>query len=496
MQATVLTLTLAALPVLVQPALAQSSGTEDEIAALKRELRTQQEVTRKLERRLDAVSAAQHAQPAVTQKQIDLAIVQSRATRQADLAAELAAAKAEQSKPAIEAGFKPGTVVRDTSGFQNGFYVRDASGDNTLYINGLLQPRFHYFAPSGTTKFSAKDKASSNFDDFLVRLYFSGNLIDPSLTYFITLQASSQGVTGGAPGIILLDGEIAKTFSPYLKVEMGRYWSAYTYEYFDDIGKYLFPDLSAAEWAFALGRQLGVRASGTAGDVTYRVSLSNPVPGSLSGATENTTTKLAVIGNLEWNILAPYGYMETDPRVTQPTKPELTLWASGMYNPVQNGSRIYNDVAGDNTEGATVSLNFRDGPVTFQGSGYYKHNDARGANAYNAGHPSFNSTGWQEQAGVYVVPGTVEVAERVDAITWGYRQTGPVVADAASDTQWYSGPDNFGWRHMTEYTAELNYYLHGHTAKAQLQYSYMRGSNYSNQSFDANRLLLQTQLAF
>ncbi len=214
-----------------------------------------------------------------------------------------------------------------------------------------------------------------------------------------------------------------------------------------------------------------MRVSGTAGDVTYRVSLSNPVPGSLSGATENTTTKLAVIGNLEWNILAPYGYMETDPRIAQPTKPELTLWASAMYNPVQNGSPIYNDVPGDNTEGATVSLNFRDGPVTFQGSGYYK-------------------------AGVYVVPGTLELAERVDGITWGYRQNGPVLADGSSDTQWYSGPDNFGWRHMTEYTAELNYYLHGHTAKAQLQYSYMKGSNYSNQSFDANRVVLQTQLAF
>jgi hypothetical protein len=493
---TVFTLTLASLPVLVHPALAQSSTTEDEIAALKRELRAQQEVTRKLERRLDAVSAAQHAQHAATQHQIDLAIAQSKATRQADIAAELAAAKADQSKPGIEAGFKSGTVVKDTSGFQNGFYVKDASGDNTLYVNGLLQPRFRYFAPQGTTKFGAKDQASNNFDDFLVRLYFSGNLIDPSLTYFITLQATSQGVTGGAPGIILLDGEIAKTFSPALKVEMGRYWSAYTYEYFDDIGKYLFPDLSAAEWAFALGRQLGVRASGSVGDLTYRVSVSNPIPGSLSGATENTTTKLAVIGNLEWNILAPYGYMETDPHVAQPTKPELTLWASGMYNPVQNGSRIYNDVAGDNTEGATVSLNFRDGPFTFQGSGYYKHNDARGPNAYNDGHGSFNSTGWQEQAGVYVVPGTLELAERVDGITWGYRQTGPVVADSASDTQWYSGPDNFGWRHMTEYTAELNYYLHGHTAKAQLQYSYMHGDSFSNVGFDANRVVLQTQLAF
>ena len=277
---------------------------------------------------------------------------------------------------------------------------------------------------------------------------------------------------------------------------MGRYWSAYTYEYYLDIGKYLFPDLSSAEWAFALGRQLGVRASGKYGDLTYRLSLSNPVPGSTSGATENPTTKLAVIGNINWDILAPYGYVESDPDPHAAPKPELSLWLSGMYNPAQNGSRIYNDVPGDNTKGATVSLNFRYNRLTFQGSGYYKRTDARGPNEFNDGHPGFNSTGWQEQAGFYIVPGVLEAAERIDGVTWGYRQTGPVIADAASDTQWYSGPDNFGWRHITEYTGDLNYYLHGHNAKAQLQYSYLHGDTFTNQTFSANRVIVQTQLAF
>ncbi|MGG2352464.1 hypothetical protein ACE4Z7_25030, partial [Salmonella enterica] len=85
---------------------------------------------------------------------------------------------------------------------------------------------------------------------------------------------------------------------------------------------------------------------------------------------------------------------------------------SGMYNPVQNGSRVYNDVRGDNTSGATVSLNFRTGLFTFQGSGYFKHTDARGPNESNPGHPSFNSYGWQEQAGYYLLPGVLEAAER------------------------------------------------------------------------------------
>jgi hypothetical protein len=465
----------AALALASQAANAATGSTDDEIAALKRELRAQQAITQKILRRLDAVSTAQHTAQAVTRHELDLAIAKAKA----DSKAEITSNPAVPPGNGIEAGYKTGLAPRGISGF----------------INGLLQPRFRFFQPQGTTKFGAKDQASDNFDVFLGRLYFSGNLIDPSYTYFVTLQGTTQGAPG-APGITLLDAEIAKTFNPYLKVEMGRYWSAYTYEYFLDIGKYLFPDLSAAEWAFALGRQIGVRVSGKAGPVTYRVSLSNPVPGSLSGATENTTTKLAVIGNLEWDILEPYGYRESDPDPHAAPKPELSLWVSGMYNPVQNGSRTYNDVAGDNTTGATASLNFRTGPFTFQGSGYYKHTDARGPNPYNTGHPGFDSTGWQEQAGLYVVPAEWEIAERIDGITWGYRQTGPVIADSPSDTQWYSGPDNFGWRHITEYTADVNYYLHGHNAKVQLQYSYLKGSTFQGGGFDANRAILQAQLAF
>lgn len=474
---------------------ASADTTEGEIAALRRELRAQQEITRKLARRLDAVSSAAHTAKAANQHEIKVALDRAKADLRAQAPTQLTTTEATTTTPAVKAGFKLGDSPRGVSGYKSGLYVEDGSGDNSLYINGLLQPRYRYFAPSGTTKFGAKDQASNNFDVFLGRLYFSGNIVDPSFTYFFTLQGTTQSVPG-APAITLLDAEIAKSFSPLLKVEMGRYWSAYTYEYYLDIGKYMFPDLSSAEWAFALGRQLGVRISGKYGDLTYRVSLSNPVPGSTSGATENPTTKLAVIGNITWDILAPYGYVETDPTPDAAPKPELSLWAAGMYNPAQNGSRVYNDVAGDNTKGATASLNFRYQRVSFQGSGYYKRTDARGPNTYNDGHPGFNSYGWQEQAGVYLIPGVLEAAERIDGVTWGYRQTGPVVADAASDTQWYSGPDNFGWRHITEYTADLNYYLHAHNAKLQLQYSYLRGSTFEDASFSANRVILQSQLAF
>src|ERR1700722_14759880 len=134
------------------------------------------------------------------------------------------------------------------AGYDNGFYIKDASGNNTLHVNGLFQPRFNHFETNDTAPFGAADQSSNNFDIFLGRLYFSGNVVDPSVAYFVTLQGTT---TGNGSGIPLLDAVLAKSFSPYLKVEAGRYWSAYTYEYNDDIGQYLLPDLSAAEWAFS-----------------------------------------------------------------------------------------------------------------------------------------------------------------------------------------------------------------------------------------------------
>jgi hypothetical protein len=473
--------------------MAQVTGSDmqGEIAALKKALLQQQQVTRLLERRLNALAAAQTrgsltARVAGGERVAPPGQVVMNAPPPVPSPTTTPAQSSEATLPA------PAAI---DAGYKNGFYIKDPDGDYSLYINGLLQPRFRFFQPVDTTQFGAKDQASDNFDVFLGRLYFSGNLVDPSVTYFVTLQGTTQG-SSTAPGITLLDAEIAKSFSPYLKVEMGRYWSAYTYEYYDDIGKYLLPDLSAAEWAFALGRQIGVRASGKVGNFTYNLSVSNPIPGSLSGATENPTTKLAVIGNVSWDILAPYGYMETDPSPGGAPNPELTLWVSGMYNPIENGSVTYNDVNGDNDTGATASLNYRYGYFTFQGSGYYKHNDARGPNAFGSAHPAFSSYGWQEQAGYYVVPGKWELDERVDSLTWGYRQDGPVVASAPSDTQWYAGPDNFGYRRDTELTAGLNYYLHGHNAKVQLAYTHFLAESFLDKSFGANRFILQTQLEF
>ena len=368
-----------------------------------------------------------------------------------------------------------------TSGYDSGFFVKDASGNNELYINGLIQPRFNRFSTIGTAALGGTDRSVSNFDIFLGRLYFSGNVVDPSYKFFFTLQGTT---TGNGSGLTLLDAEVSKTWSPYLKVEAGRYWSAYTYEYYDDIAKYLLPDLSAAEWGFSLGRQIGARVSGKADRVAYSLSVSNSIPGSDVGNNENLGGRVATIANLYIDLLEPYGYQETDPGRGN-SKPQLSLWLSGMYNPVQYSSVFENELANDITYGATTSLNFRYGGFSFQGSGYYRDDRSQGS--------TYASHALQEQLGYYLVPGQWELAERVDHVHWG---RGEIPQTGGEVTTWYAGPSNFSYENLTEYTGGVNYYLAGHSAKLQLDYSYIPASGFEGERFHANRILAQVQLAF
>ncbi|ARN80444.1 hypothetical protein [Methylocystis bryophila] len=462
------------------------SNLVDEIKALKHELDAQRTATHRLEKKLEALVSHSKSQSSASKTQ----------------------SSNESSSGANESSGEAGAILTSagqnalSAGYANGFFIKDGDGNNSLYINGLLQARFNHFATHQTWQFGAIDQTSNVFDVFLGRLYFSGNIIDPSVQYFYTLQGTTAG---NGSGITLLDAKMSKTFDPFLTISAGRFWSSYTYEYYTDIGKYLFPDLSAAEWAFSLGRIVGAQASGQNGKFSYAVSVSNSVPGSDVSFTENTKSQLATIVHANYDILEPYGFQESDPNPAGVWNPQLSLWASGMYNVVSYASVFQNAYPDDKTYGATSSLNFRYGYLSFQGTGYFQGTEANTTGF--APHRAFNSYGWSEQVGFYIIPGTLELAERIDGVGWGRAQ---IPFTGGAEHQWWAGPGNFSYKNLTEYTGGLNYYLHGHNAKVQLAYSYIKGNENENaffyppfswlktvgKPFNAQRLILQSQLAF
>ena len=209
-----------------------------------------------------------------------------------------------------------------------------------------------------------------------------------------------------------------------------------------------------------------------------------------AGGEENLHGQMAYIGNLHYDILEPYGWVETDPSENAAPKPELTLWASGMYNPVEYASTFQNELPGDKTFGSTASILFRYRSLSFQGTGYYRRT------IQHLGLPSYDSWGFGEQALAMTFASGAPGKSRSASPACG-RGAGEIPATGGSETTWFSGPGDFSYHSITEYALGLNYYLYGHNAKIQAAYSYLAGQSFKDAlAFGANRLWLQTQIMF
>ncbi len=444
--------------------LAQASGSSPDgatIEQLRGEIEAERERTAILEQRLDEIQRQQQKQGNVL----------------SGIHATIGRARE------VTPGTAPNMPV-EADIYNKGFFLKSKHEKFSLFINGLAQTRYTFFKPNSIGQFGADNPAVSNFDLFLGRLAFSGNVFEPDLKYFFQIQGSTAG---NSNTISLLDWFTSKTFNPYLTIQAGRSWTFYTYEYYDNPGNYLFADLSTAEYAFLLQRAIGVQLSGQVGKLGYGGEVANSVPALDAGGQENLHGQMAYIGNLHYDILEPYGWVETDPSIEGATKPELTLWASGMYNPIEYASTFENELPGDKTFGSTASVLFRYGYLSFQGTGYYRRT------IQHEGLPGYDSWGFGEQAGYYIVPGTWELAERVSGVWWG---AGEIPSTGGSETTWFSGPGDFSYHSITEYSAGLNYYLYGHNAKIQAAYSYLAGQSFKDAGFGASRVWLQTQIMF
>ncbi len=452
--------------------LAQASSTSPSIEELREEIRAEHARTVLLEQRLDQLQQNENEE---SQKEDSLR----------SLMTNLRIGRGNETTP-------NGTSQADV--YDRGFFLRSKNGRFSLNINGLMQIRYSLFKPNSIGRYGMNNNTQSDFQVYLGRLAFSGNVFDPSLKYFMQIQGFT---TGNSNNMTLLDWFGSKTFSKYLTLQAGRSWTAYTWEFYANPAWLTFPDLSTAEYAFVLPRAVGLAAYGQAGKLSYEAEFTNGVPALDSGGNENFGSNMAYIGHVQYDILAPafFGYSETHPEASYAEKPGLSIWGSGMYNPVNSASTFENELPGDTTYGANTSVGFRIGYLTLQGTGYYRHTDP-GTTARSLGTDNnYDSWGYAEQAGYYLVPGQWEIAQRISGVSWGAPEI-PKAAPGSQETYWFSGPDLFSYNKITEFSGGINYYYFGHNAKIELEYSYLAGSDFNDKGFGANRLWIQSQIQF
>ena len=375
---------------------------------------------------------------------------------------ELEAKEKERTEKGVDFGYAAGTRKKGFAAedvYDNGFFIRSKDGRYSLNLNGFLQARYTLSAPDA-------GKSRNNFDVALARLAFSGNVFDPKIKYFFQYEATTFGNTNQST---MLDWWMQYSHSQYLNVQAGRFILPYSRQFYTHPGNLLFPDLSEADYAFNLQRAVGAHLSGKVGRLSYHALATNSIRALDAGGQQNAGAEVAWQGRLEYDILDPYGYLESSP--TPAATPQLSLGIAAAFNPVDQASRFQNVMPGDRTTNVTIDGGFRYQGLSVQAAGYYRRNNLEVMD--EIGH----DWGYYGQIGYYLTE-KLELAGRVSGV----------------DFQFANNPRTAG--DVREYMGGFNYYLYGHNVKLQVDYSFLDGDPFVGKSTSADRIRVQTQILF
>ena len=382
---------------------------------------------------------------------------------------ELEAKEKERTEQGVDFGYTAGTRKKGLAAedvYDNGFFIRSKDGRYSINLNGFLQARYTLTAPAGMDD----GRTRSNFDVALARLAFSGNVFDPKIKYFFQYEATTFGNTNQST---MLDWWMQYSHSQYLNVQAGRFILPYSRQFYTHPGNLLFSDLSVADYAFNLQRAVGANLSGKLGKLSYHAVVTNSIRALDAGGQQNVGNEVAWQGRLEYDLLEPYGYLESSP--TPALSPQLSIGVAAAFNPVDQPSRFQNVYDGDRTTNVTVDGGFRYQGLSVQAAGYYRRNNHDCCTKDEIGH----DWGYYGQVGYYLTE-RLELAGRVSGV----------------DFQFANNLDTQG--DMREYTAGFNYYLYGHAAKLQVDYSFLDGDPFlfRGTTTSTHRFRVQTQILF
>ena len=431
---------------------AEQNGPQQQIELLKQHIRLLEERLRRVETRQQQGTA----EPTVSRALFE---PESEPSNGHAATAEMAAASPMPAPPPRPAPPPPSPQAALLEGgkYDGGFVVMEGK-EFSLKINGFTQTRFTNFVPdAGAT--------NNNFDLALGRVAFSGNVFDPNVSYFMQYEATTFGNTNG---VNMLDWWIGYQMGDAGKFHMGRFILPYSRQFYTHPGELLFADLSAADYAFNLQRAVGAAFGGKSGRVGYHIVTTNSIRALDAGGQQNFGGDMAVQGRLEFDILEPYGYLESSPDVVDDA--QFSLGLAAAFNPIDQASGFQNVMPGDETLNVTIDTGYRLGRFAFQTAGYYRKNNVRLSPVDS------HDWGYYGQLGYFIVPSQWEFAARISGVSFD-QPNNPVVGGS-----------------VTEYTIGLNRYLHGHHVKVNTDYSYLRLHPFFAEDRGDHRVRIQFQI--
>jgi phosphate-selective porin len=337
---------------------------------------------------------------------------------------------------------------------EGGFVVRSADGDYKLVVGGLLQARFD--AVNWDEDFQEDNDIT--FSVRRARLFFVGNFMGKSNTYYVQLAADAPDVVydhpdKGANDLKLHDAWIKHEYSESFAMKAGQFKVPFLRQNLTSAGKLQFPEraLSSEYWNRVVDRRdVGIEASGamSQGKVMYAAALVNgDGPNTL-----NLDDRMGVYGRLSFNPTGDYGYSEGD--LDDSDKLASTIGISATYQKdpeAQELTRV-------NLDGGIKKAGF-----SLQGEWTWGQFDATGDDASDV-----NS--FYLQGGYFIRPAKAEVVARASRVL-------------------FDGDDN----DLAEYSAGFNYYWKANRLKWLAAYSYLDDAEFSE---NHHRFTGQLQLWF
>ncbi|MCP4758108.1 MAG: hypothetical protein GY876_01425 [Planctomycetes bacterium] len=159
-----------------------------------------------------------------------------------------------------------------TSGYKGGFFVQSADGNWTLKLNGQIQVRWNYnHAPNGTTTNADEEYG---FHIRRAKLKFSGNVIDPSWGYKITIgndRNKSGAVVDNNANTYLEDAWINKKMDDGWYFKAGQFKAPYLREEVVSSSAQLTVERSMINNQFTYGWAQGIELGSKNEDLWGRV---------------------------------------------------------------------------------------------------------------------------------------------------------------------------------------------------------------------------------
>lgn len=325
--------------------------------------------------------------------------------------------KEEPKTPVMKVSWKDGKTTIDTD-------------KASLSLSNRVQIRFTQNDPGDPTKGS-----KGSFRIRRAKTKFEGWIYDKNLTYELQINWADTGSS-------LEDANVAfdaTNGQKLFQIKAGQFKAPFGRQELTSSGKQQFVDRSIVSSEFAKGRDIGVQLYGMplAGKLEWYAGIFN---GNGRNKTSNDNGRYQYDARLNWQPFGDVKYSESD--FESRNEPLFSIAADYEQNNLQGST------SGNDPDCSTVGVDstFKFKGVSVFAEYFTKTSDLEMPADLNGdgtvAESSFDSDGFHAQVGVFVVPGTVELAARYATLDPNNRVDHDDLTETGLAVNWFINKHN------------------------------------------------------